>query len=127
MIPYTYKFRLYPNKKQEKYFVSCFGCTRFLWNLMLEDKKDYYEKNKKILNREVSYYKNKKEYSFLKDIDSLALCNVKLNLDIAYNRFFRGYLIFPSSNLRKNLEILILLIIKAVISELKIHLLYFPR
>ena len=101
MIPYTYKFRLYPNKEQEKYFVNCFGCTRFLWNLMLGERKDYYDKNKTTLKREVSYYKNKTEYSFLKKIDSLALCNVKLNLDIAYDRFFKGIANFPKFKAKK--------------------------
>lgn len=26
-----YKFRLYPNKKQQIFFQKCFGCCRFLW------------------------------------------------------------------------------------------------
>jgi len=95
MKPYTYKFRLYPNNKQIKYFINCFGCGRFLWNLMLSDRKDYYEKYKKTLKREVSYYKNKKEYFFLKEVDSLLLSDVKLNLDRAYKDFFSGIRNFP--------------------------------
>ena len=31
----------------------------------------------------------KKEYSFLKEVDSLALANVQLHLEKAYKKFFR--------------------------------------
>nr|WP_236841554.1 helix-turn-helix domain-containing protein [Borreliella garinii] len=45
----AYKYRIYPNTNQKKYFSKAFGCVRFLYNKMLSDKKDYYEKNKKNL------------------------------------------------------------------------------
>ena len=96
---YTYKFRLYPNKEQIKYFEKCFGCTRFLWNIMLADKQDYYKKTGSILNKEISEYK--KSYSFLKEIDSLALANVKINLERAYKDFFRKSKGFPKFKSKK--------------------------
>jgi len=39
----AYKFRLYPNKEQQEYFAKCFGCVRFIYNKMLEDKINYYK------------------------------------------------------------------------------------
>ncbi|MCD2387492.1 helix-turn-helix domain-containing protein [Borreliella burgdorferi] len=45
----AYKHRIYPNDNQKKYFSKVFGCVRFLYNKMLSDKKDYYEKINKIL------------------------------------------------------------------------------
>ena len=90
---YTYYFRLYPNKEQKEYFSKCFGCTRFLWNTMLGERIDYYQKNKKSLEKEVSEYKN--EYPFLKEIDSLSLAFTKKNLDTAYSRFFKQISKFP--------------------------------
>lgn len=39
----SYKYRLYPNKKQEEYFAKCFGCVRFIYNRMLSDKIEYYK------------------------------------------------------------------------------------
>ena len=81
---YTYKFRLYPNEKQIEYFSKCFGCTRFLWNKMLGDKLNYYKSTGKMLHKKVSEYK--KSYDFLKEVDSLALANVYLNLEKAYKR-----------------------------------------
>ena len=47
-----YKFRLYPNKEQQIFFQKCFGCCRFLWNIMLADKIAHYEENERI----VDYY-----------------------------------------------------------------------
>ncbi|WP_071803459.1 helix-turn-helix domain-containing protein, partial [Couchioplanes caeruleus] len=45
----AYKYKIYPNVNQKKYFSKVFGCVRFLYNKMLSDKKDYYEKNKQSL------------------------------------------------------------------------------
>ena len=96
---YTYRFRLYPNEEQKIYFSKCFGCTRFLWNHMLGDKIDYYKNNGKMLNKEVTEYK--KSYDFLKEVDSLALANVKMNLEKAYKNFFSGKSRFPKFKSKK--------------------------
>ena len=97
---YTYKFRLYPNKKQKEYFSKCFGCTRFLWNQMLGEKQDYYKKTGKLLYKKISDYK--KSYDFLKEVDSMALALVKLNLERAYRDFFSGKFSFPKFKSKKN-------------------------
>ena len=36
---------------------------------------------------EITYYKNQEQYSFLKEVDSLALCNAKINLETAFEIF----------------------------------------
>nr|WP_226047818.1 MULTISPECIES: helix-turn-helix domain-containing protein [Borreliella]AAU85954.1 hypothetical protein BGP104 [Borreliella bavariensis PBi] len=82
----AYKYRIYPNFNQKKYFSKVFGCIRFLYNKMLSDKKDYYEKNKQNFITYPSKYKE--EFSFLKEVDSLALCNAQLDLNSAYSNFF---------------------------------------
>ena len=41
----AYKYRIYPNKEQEEYFSKCFGCVRFIYNKMLNDKIEYYKEN----------------------------------------------------------------------------------
>lgn len=38
---------------------------------------------------EITYYKNQEQYSFLKEVDSLALCNAKINLETAFENFYR--------------------------------------
>lgn len=83
----AYKFRLYPNKEQQDYFAKCFGCTRFIYNRMLADKIEHYKKTGKTLNNTPAQYK--KEYSWLKEVDSLALANAQMNLNKAYKNFFR--------------------------------------
>lgn len=55
-----------------------------------------------MLKREVSYYKNMDEYSFLKEVDSLALANAKINLETAYKNFFEKRAKFPKFKKRKN-------------------------
>ncbi len=81
------KYRIYPNKIQEELLQKIFGCCRKIWNLMLSDKINYYKETKKSLQTTPAKYK--KEYEYLKEVDSLALANVQMNLQKAYKNFFR--------------------------------------
>lgn len=97
----AYKYRLYPNKEQEEYFAKCFGCVRFIYNRMLSDKIDYYKETKQKLNNTPAQYK--KEFPWLKEVDSLALANAQMNLQTAYNNFFtRPETGFPKFKSKKN-------------------------
>lgn len=89
----SYKFRLYPNQEQKQLFAKTFGCSRAIWNMMLADKIKYYEDTKKTLHNTPAQYK--KEFPWLKEVDSLALANVQLNLQTAYKNFFQSGLGFP--------------------------------
>ena len=40
----AYKYRIYPNAGQQVLFAKAFGCTRFVYNTLLEEKKKHYEK-----------------------------------------------------------------------------------
>ena len=96
-----YKYRLYPNKKQKEYFAKCFGCVRFIYNHMLSDKIEYYKETKQKLNNTPAQYK--KEFPWLKEVDSLALANAQMNLQSAYNNFFkRPEVGFPKFKNKKN-------------------------
>jgi len=83
----AYRFRIYPNHDQQVLFGKTFGCCRFIYNRMLSDKKDWYEKHHEMLRTTPAQYK--KEYEWLKEVDSLALANVQLHLEAAYRKFFR--------------------------------------
>lgn len=100
----AYKFRLYPTKEQEVIFAKTFGCVRFIYNKMLGDKIDYYKETKQKLNNTPAQYK--KEFEWLKEVDSLALANAQMNLQTAYNNFFRspkiGFPKFKSKKRNKN-------------------------
>lgn len=89
----AYKFRLYPNQEQKQLFAKTFGCSRAIWNMMLADKIKHYEDKKETLHNTPAQYK--KEFPWLKEVDSLALCNVQLNLQTAYKNFFQSGFGFP--------------------------------
>ena len=96
-----YKYRLYPNKEQQEYFAKCFGCVRFIYNRMLSDKIEYYKETKQKLNNTPAQYK--KEFPWLKEVDSLALANAQINLQSAYNNFFsRQEVGFPKFKSKKS-------------------------
>lgn len=81
------KYRVYPTTEQCILFAKTFGCCRKVYNLMLADKIAYYQEHQKTLQTTPAQYK--KEYSYLKEVDSLALANVQMNLQTAYKNFFR--------------------------------------
>ncbi|MBP2032789.1 putative transposase [Clostridium algifaecis] len=88
----AYKFRLYPNQEQQIYLSKTFGCTRFIYNRMLSDRIKSYEENKDLDIKQIKYptpAQYKKEFEWLKEVDSLALANAQMNLDKAYKNFFR--------------------------------------
>ena len=88
------KYRIYPTKLQEELLQKTFGCCRKIWNLMLTDKINYYKETQKTLQTTPAQYK--KEYDYLKEVDSLALANVQLHLQTAYKNFFRDKkIVFP--------------------------------
>ena len=68
---------------------------------MLSDKIDHYKETKKKLNNTPTQYK--KEFPWLKEVDSLALANAQMNLQAAYNNFFkRPDVGFPKFKSKKN-------------------------
>ena len=81
----AYKFRIYPNAEQRILIAKTFGCVRFIYNKMLGDKIEYYHQTQKKLNNTPAQYK--KEFEWLKEVDSLALANAQMNLQTAYNNF----------------------------------------
>ena len=82
----AYKFRIYPNNEQKVLFAKTFGCVRFIYNRMLTDKIEHYEKTKEKLKNTPAQYKE--AYPWLKEVDSLALANAQINLQTAYKHFF---------------------------------------
>lgn len=101
----AYKYRIYPNGEQKIYLAKTFGCTRFIYNKMLADRIKSYEDNKDLDIKKVKYptpAQYKKEYPWLKEVDSLALANAQINLNKAYKNFFRDKSIgFPKFKSKK--------------------------
>ena len=80
------KYRIYPNTEQMTMFAKTFGCCRKVYNLMLSDKIESYKETGKFVS--VTPAKYKKEHPYLKEVDSLALANVQLNLQAAFRNAF---------------------------------------
>ena len=80
------KYRLYPTSEQKIMFAKTFGCCRKVYNLMLAEKIESYKTTGKFVA--VTPAKYKKDFPYLKEVDSLALANVQLNLQSAFKNHF---------------------------------------
>lgn len=97
----AFKFRIYPKENQKILIAKTFGCVRFVYNKMLADRTEHYQETGKSLNNTPAQYK--KEFEWLKEVDSLALANAQLNLNKAYKNFFRDKAIgFPNFKSKKS-------------------------
>jgi len=110
----AYKYRIYPNEEQKTIFAKTFGCVRLVWNLMLNEKLERYQRISELKNSQslsgdlrnaystLNAYNNKEkipqvtpakyksEYPFLKEVDSSALANTQLNLEKAFKNYFKN-------------------------------------
>lgn len=98
------KYRIYPNKGQEVLITKTFGCCRKVWNLMLSERQSTYKNEGKTVKPTPAKYKT--DFPYLREVDSLALANVQLDLEEAYQQFFRvkgtGYPKFKSKKHCRN-------------------------
>lgn len=89
----AYKYRIYPNKKQEQLLACTFGSCRFVYNQILALQESNHEAGIKHMSRfDSNKYVNqilKKECSFLKEVDKFALTNTVYALEKGYERFFK--------------------------------------
>lgn len=80
------KYRVYPTTEQSVMFAKTFGCCRKVYNLMLSDKIESYKSTGKFVT--VTPAKYKKDYPYLKEVDSLALANKQMDLQKAFRNCF---------------------------------------
>lgn len=82
------KYRLKPTKEQAIFFEKNFGCARFVWNQMLSIFKENFD------NHEATNIPTpaglKKDYPFLKEVDSLTLANVQQQFNQTKSQFFKS-------------------------------------
>ena len=88
----TYKFRLYPDKEQKVLLHKTFGCARFIYNQILNVRINNYEakKNHLEISNRLTPAKFKDEFTWLKEVDSLALANAQLHVQRAYKNMFES-------------------------------------
>lgn len=102
----SYKFRIYPTQKQKVLLAKTFGCTRFIYNKMLELKTETFQKEKKslsvyTLDKKITSLKQEDETKWLKDVNSQALQSSLRNLDAAFTRFFKKESGYPQKKKKK--------------------------
>ena len=102
----AYKFRIYPNTEQQVLLARTFGSVRLVYNHYLEAKTKSYEET----GNSLSYTKCaadlvafKKEKTFLREVDSIALQQALRHLDAAFQNFFRDKKVgYPKFKSRKH-------------------------
>lgn len=90
-----YRFRIYPDEIQKKFFVETFGCVRFTYNHLLMRRPE--AGAEKLTPAQL-----KQEYPFLKQADSLALANAQRNLERAFRNHYNGRAGYPKLKSKKN-------------------------
>lgn len=119
----AYKFRIYPNQKQIKLIHKTIGCARFVFNFFLgkQKEKDAYwniveemKQNGQLSsnNWKGKYFHKydtvkllpelKKQYPFLKEVDSIALQKSVENLSDSYHRYYKKKNKQPRFKSKKN-------------------------
>jgi len=89
----AYKFRIYPNKEQQNIFKKYFGIYRFVYNSVLDYKINSYRQGHKYSAydaiKDFTEIKKLEGYEWLKDINSQVIQQAILNLDNAFQQFFK--------------------------------------
>lgn len=93
-----YKYRIFPTDDQKDQLQRYFGVSRLVYNLGLETKTVAYASNKKSISK-YDLIKQlpdlKKEFDYIKECPSQVLQHSLINLDTAYQNFFKGRGHFP--------------------------------
>ncbi|ALC92315.1 transposase [Bacillus sp. FJAT-18017] len=106
MIKKAYKFRIYPNQKQEVLIKKTIGCARFVFNLFLEKwNTSYIEEGKGLSYNKCSSQLPalKEEYPWLKEVDSTAVQTSLRHLSDSFQRFFEKQTKAPRFKSKKNI------------------------
>ncbi len=101
----AYKFRIYPTKEQEIFIAKTIGCSRFVFNRFLGQWNDTYQETGKGLTYSscsAELTQLKKEFVWLKEVDSIALQSSLKNLADSYTRFFKKQNKAPRFKSKKN-------------------------
>ena len=119
----AYKFRIYPNKKQIELINKTIGCSRFVFNFFLGKQKNqdayWYICEEMVQNGQLpvnnwkgkylnkyetvkSVKELKKQYPFLKEVDSIALQKSVEILADSFNRYYKKQNKYPCIKTKKN-------------------------
>ena len=91
------RFRIYPNKVQQKLIMQTFGCCRLIYNKALAMREEGYKQGEKVSYNQTSAMLTslKQELEFLREVDSISLQQSLRDLDRAYTNFFQKRAKYP--------------------------------
>ena len=97
----AYKFRLYPNREQTELLAKHFGCSRYVYNFFLNQRKEQYKLTGKTDNyyaqaKTLTTLKKQEETAWLKEVNAQTLQFAIRSLEAAYNNFFKKRAKFPN-------------------------------
>lgn len=103
----AHKIRIYPNKAQQVQFQKTFGCVRFYWNFLLEQRMTNYklkQKDAEYVEDKTTYADLKKldDYKWLNEVEAQPLSQVAMDLNRAYNNTFKSGFGFPKFKSKKH-------------------------
>jgi hypothetical protein len=98
----AYRYRFYPTNEQAQNLAHTFGCTRFVYNWALNQRKRaYFDQRVKLSTKDVSAaltaLKKEEGTAWLKCVSSVPLQQALRYLDAAYTNFFEGRTGYPPS------------------------------
>ncbi len=89
----AFKYRIFPTEPQKELIAKHIGSSRFVYNLALETKNAAYigsKHNYSAFDLIKQLPELKKEYPWLKEVNSQSLQQAIQNMDIAFKKFFKG-------------------------------------
>lgn len=100
------KVRIYPNREQQNVIHQIFGCCRLIYNKGLVMRNEAYENGGKIGYSQTSAMltelKKQEDYTFLKEVDSIALQQSLRDLDRGFVNFFQKRAAHPTFKSKHN-------------------------
>ena len=107
MISIAHKIELKPNNKQKTYFRKAFGCARLAYNWGLAEWKRMYEAGEKPSGREIRKRFNaikKEQFPFVYEVTKCAVDQPFINLQSAFDRFFKKLGAYPQFKKKRDNE-----------------------
>jgi putative transposase len=96
----AYKYRFYPTAEQAEQLAKEFGCARWVWNRAMVEKEYAYQQWGVSLSaqydiaKHITNYK-KADYPWLSEATAIVLTQKLIDLDKAFDNFFKGRAKFP--------------------------------
>ena len=97
----SHKYRAYPTSEQKELFAKTFGCTRFVWNKILDWRSQEYSQNGTKINynkscSRLTEMKRNPEFNWLSEVSSVALQQSLRNQAAAFINFFTKHAKYPT-------------------------------